>query len=401
MNVEEAKTAFCREKRLRLVRWLTGLGTNPADAEDLAQEALFETIRRWESLDDPARYLFCVAWNKLIRLLKAQGRHEAAVRVLERSPGQLHARDVYRRLETEQARLHMLVLPPEQRAAFVSCYDGLSGKEAAEALGKPETTVRSSLRAAREKVRPFWEEPDTDLNRLVLEQAYAELRDGNTSLPGVRPLIRESWKRCKERGIDPGCGTLVALLDPDMLEARRAAYPFPGLDGTGYAGLVHLASTHQLLLVVTDADGYVLHTYGDVDVVRRAVEGEFRTAALWTERTIGTSGISIALENRHPIYVRPLEHYAESQRRRFACAAAPVLDRDGRVLMVLNLTSLWRAADPRMLRYVAAAASRLESWLRQDAPRVPASARDQVPGQASQPGGTESSRPLGAQMPYM
>jgi transcriptional regulator of acetoin/glycerol metabolism len=79
------------------------------------------------------------------------------------------------------------------------------------------------------------------------------------------------------------------------------------------------------------------------DLDRGERDGHIEGACL-TERSMGTSGVRLALATRHPVLVHGAEHYAPALHD-LACAAAPVYDpRDGRLLAVLNLTAPHRRA---------------------------------------------------------
>jgi DNA-directed RNA polymerase specialized sigma24 family protein len=370
VNVTKNEQAelFWRRHYRRLVWVFTSWGANPADAEDLAQEALWETIRRPETPDCPDAYLAEVARNKMAGWMKARGRQEAAVRAVARWPGQYGFCDTHPRIEAGWDLARMLTLPPRQRAVVALRYDGLTDQEVAKVLGIREATVRAHRRDARSKLKSeVWDQPGSELYRKVLTQAYKELRAGNSAPPGVRPLIRASWQRSEENGVDPDSGTLVGELSPTEVADRLSAHTLKEFCDNGCGGLAHLAGTHGLMLAIADADGTVLLRLGDPAALKRAADVGLRDGSQWNEHTIGSSAISIALEATCPVHVHPLEHFATSQQG-LQCAAAPVLGHHGKVLAAVNLTGPPHAAHPRMLECVTKTANQLTSWLQRATP---------------------------------
>lgn len=124
----------------RLIGLLRFKGSSPADAEDLAQEAMVRLVERWDDvreLDQPWSWLVRVALNL--------------------------SRSRWRRLQTHLGRRHLLVsdgvhhdeaavealdllqrLSERQRMAVVlRYYAGLSVRETAELMGVAEGTVKS------------------------------------------------------------------------------------------------------------------------------------------------------------------------------------------------------------------------------------------------------------------
>ena len=136
----------------RLARACLMLTGSPADAEDLAQDALARVYAHWDevgSMDSPEGYLFRTALNlnrKRLRSLAVRARHL-------RQP--IGHRD---ELEVAEDRLDVLravaTLPRGQREALVLVeWLGLNTGEAADLLGIAEASVRGRLHRARRTLR--------------------------------------------------------------------------------------------------------------------------------------------------------------------------------------------------------------------------------------------------------
>ncbi len=144
---------FYREHRVRLVRALLLLTGQPAEAEDLAQEALSRVYERWDrvsAMDSPEGYLYRTALNlnrKRVRRLAVRARRAIALRASER--------DDPASIEDRLAVLAAVAtLPRGQREALVLVeWLGLETKEAAEVLGIQAVSVRSRLMDARRNLR--------------------------------------------------------------------------------------------------------------------------------------------------------------------------------------------------------------------------------------------------------
>jgi RNA polymerase sigma factor (sigma-70 family) len=128
---------------------LTG---SPAEAEDLAQEALSRLCARWDvvrSMNSPEGYLFRTALNlnrKRLRRVAVRARHAA---------GSVASRD---EIEVAEERLDVLravaALPRGQREALVLVeWLDLDPGEAAELIGVAPASVRGRLHRARKTLR--------------------------------------------------------------------------------------------------------------------------------------------------------------------------------------------------------------------------------------------------------
>jgi RNA polymerase sigma factor (sigma-70 family) len=155
VELEEASediTEFFERTYARLASACLLLSGVPAEAEDLAQEALSRVCAKWEvvrAMDSPEGYLFRTALNlnrKRLRRVAVRARHAAA---------SVASRD---EIEVAEERLDVLravaALPRGQREALVLVeWLDLDPGEAAEVLGVAPASVRGRLHRARRTLR--------------------------------------------------------------------------------------------------------------------------------------------------------------------------------------------------------------------------------------------------------
>ncbi len=178
-----------------------------------------------------------------------------------------------------------------------------------------------------------------------------------TSAPsgGPRPEIAASWRRVTAVGLDPGSGAEVAPLGEAELARRRAASGLADFVPQLTASLQAVTDAGQLV-VVADADGWVLWRAGG-SAVRRMADGlGFVSGSAWTEGNVGTNAIGTALVLGEGVHVRGPEHFVESHTR-WGCAATPLTDPwSGRTLGVLDVSGPSRGMHPAELALVQAVA---------------------------------------------
>jgi signal transduction histidine kinase len=210
------------------------------------------------------------------------------------------------------------------------------------------------LRRARELQRS-WE-------RLLAHGALGiELPSEATA--GLRPTIVDSWRRSLATGLDPT--DLLAPIEADESEVleRWFAHPLGSLTQDLIEQLRNVAEESRSIVVVTDESGLVLHTEGDERLKERAAEMNLVEGARYSEAADGTNGIGTALAADHAFQVFAFEHFNE-RHHEWICSGAPVHDPvSGRVVGVVDLSSLWKVAHPRSLELVTTAARKMEQRL--------------------------------------
>src|SRR5207245_10831903 len=124
-----------------------------------------------------------------------------------------------------------------------------------------------------------------------------------------------------------------------------------------------VAEESRGIAVVTDASGLVLYRVGDEELKERAAEMNLVEGARYSEAVDGTNGIGTALAADHAFQVFAFEHFNE-RHHEWVCSGAPVHDPvSGRVVGLVDLSSLWKTAHPRSLELVTTAARRMERCL--------------------------------------
>lgn len=177
-------------------------------------------------------------------------------------------------------------------------------------------------------------------------------------------MIAESWLRALEHGVDPEGGRSARTLTAEQIAQRRHVSPLAELMPRLREGLRPVIDDERHVLVVTDADGWVLWQDGSRAVRRSAERLDLFEGAYWGEETVGTNGIGTALVTRRPVQVHAEEHYVHTLRT-LVCAAAPLHDpRDGRLLGAVNVTGPVSSAHPATLPLVTAVAQVAEGELR-------------------------------------
>lgn len=138
----------------RLRRFARGLTGRVAEADDLVQAACERALARAHQFQEGTRFdswMFRIVQTIWIDQLRAREvRKEAADVADERLGSDAPVRRVEARLELEEVRTAIGLLPADQRATLMLVtVEGLSYKEAASVAGVPVGTIMSRLARAR------------------------------------------------------------------------------------------------------------------------------------------------------------------------------------------------------------------------------------------------------------
>ncbi|WP_175943233.1 sigma-54-dependent Fis family transcriptional regulator [Caballeronia sp. BCC1704] len=93
----------------------------------------------------------------------------------------------------------------------------------------------------------------------------------------------------------------------------------------------------QSMIVLTDAQGLILHSTGDDDFLARAEKVALRPGANWAEERQGTNAIGTAIAERSATVVHGDQHYLAANRF-LTCSSVPILNPYGDLIGVLDVT---------------------------------------------------------------
>lgn len=165
----EALANVFRFQRQRLLHIALRLLGNAEDAEDAVQEGLLAALRKLDQFEGRARlstWLTRIVVNAALMRLRDLRAHQSqpldglllehgSVRFSDMlvdkrpNPEELYARTEQRRLVDQELRG---LSGPQRRAVSLLDFEGLTTKEAAQALGLSKGTVKSQVHRARRKL---------------------------------------------------------------------------------------------------------------------------------------------------------------------------------------------------------------------------------------------------------
>ena len=122
----------------------------------------------------------------------------------------------------------------------------------------------------------------------------------------------------------------------------------------------------ESMIVLTDAQGTILHSVGDDEFLARAGKVALTPGVNWAEQAKGTNAIGTALVEQLPTLVHAGEHFIHANRF-LTCSAAPIFDPRGNMLGVLDVTGDQRSYHQHTMGLVRMSARMIENhWLSED-----------------------------------
>ena len=197
----------------------------------------------------------------------------------------------------------------------------------------------------------------------LLKQAWeAFITDGVPPPPDrIRPVIRDSWIRCRNLHIDPYQVCVQKTLDRDAFEAclrdneQLIRYSTPYI-----TNLFEFVKDSGFIIGLSSADGILLKLIGrpsDLESVRR---GNFLEGADWSEESAGTNAVGTALYNKAPIQVFSYEHFCRCSQRT-TCSCAPIRDPNFNIVGSICLVGADDLVNSHTLGMVVAVANAVEN----------------------------------------
>ena len=114
---------------------------------------------------------------------------------------------------------------------------------------------------------------------------------------------------------------------------------------------------------IADKEGYILHIIGDKPILETLSAGNCCPGYRWTEKDVGTSVLSLALERKIPVQINDDEHFCR-RGHGHTCSAAPVFGMNNELIGVISMSGDADYVHPHTLGMVITAARAIENQLR-------------------------------------
>jgi transcriptional regulator of acetoin/glycerol metabolism len=198
----------------------------------------------------------------------------------------------------------------------------------------------------------------------IAQARHLAMQEGAPLASGlVEPWIAQSWQRCLAQGLRPQQAVHFEAVGTNVMrqaaEANRtlvqAARPI--LKQLGHA----LADT-RYFAILTNHQGVVIDTDGPIDRSDTRASLITRVGVDLSEKSVGTTAISAALRELHPVWLHRGEHFFQDTSV-YSCAGAPVFGADGHCVGMLDLTGVEAAERPELRHLATHAARRIENAL--------------------------------------
>ncbi|RPA06090.1 GAF domain-containing protein [Gordonia sp. OPL2] len=197
-----------------------------------------------------------------------------------------------------------------------------------------------------------------------VRRAYEDFLSGITPTDdSVRSVVRDSWARSIQRGVDPG--DVVPENDGTSMSATefaeyRDAHPITAVRPLVQSLMLDDIADSGVVVALTDQAGRLLWVEGATDARDRAADINFVEGSMWSEEIVGTNAPGLALAVDRGVQVVGPEHFAGAVQE-WSCAAAPVHDPiTGHVIGVIDVTGGREVAAPFALAAVRSVVAAVE-----------------------------------------
>ena len=122
-----------------------------------------------------------------------------------------------------------------------------------------------------------------------------------------------------------------------------------------------IANTHSMVLL-TSAQGTVLHSMGDNDFLEKADRVALVPGMDWSEQAKGTNAVGTAITTQRAVTVHGDQHYMQVNHA-LTCSCAPILDPHGQIIGTLDVSGDHRSYHQHTLALVRMSAQMLENHM--------------------------------------
>lgn len=179
----------------------------------------------------------------------------------------------------------------------------------------------------------------------------------------MEAYIEASHKRCIGKGILPESLFSTKLIEGEELKKKLEQNKELILTASPFiSDIYNFVKGSDFFAVLCDSEGCILNVVGDEKILSEALNLKMIPGAYMDEDHIGTNGMSLALSEKMPIQMSGKDHFIKAYYR-WTCSAAPIKDKEGKVVGIIDLTGYTENVHSHTLGMVVAAAHAIEKML--------------------------------------
>ena len=191
--------------------------------------------------------------------------------------------------------------------------------------------------------------------------------DGMVRVGNLPESVAQSWERCVGLGLDTSSRQVFeSLTSRELAEIIERNQRLTHQAVPAMASLYEQIRNTRCMVVLTDAQGLILHSLGDDDFMEKAQRVALQPGVCWDERSKGTNAIGTALFENRALEVCGSEHFFRANSF-LTCSATPIRAPGGATIGALDVSGDHRGHQSHTLALVKMTAQTIENHLSFDA----------------------------------
>ncbi|MBA0037408.1 sigma-54-dependent Fis family transcriptional regulator [Pantoea sp. BIGb0393] len=190
---------------------------------------------------------------------------------------------------------------------------------------------------------------------------------GNSSASAVtaNPLLSDSWFRSQLYGLDRTADDFPRVRQGELADLLASNAGLQQFAQPVINQLAQKLAEKQSVVILSDATGLVLNTFGDMPSMEKAQRYALAPGNLWSECGRGTNAIGTALAIDDGCEIAGHQHFLTLNQGLY-CAAMPLQMPNGQIAGVLDISGPAHFPHPQTFSWVKAAAKQIEYlWVKQ------------------------------------
>ncbi|EPL8195300.1 sigma-54-dependent Fis family transcriptional regulator [Klebsiella aerogenes] len=178
-------------------------------------------------------------------------------------------------------------------------------------------------------------------------------------------LLSDSWQRSQRYGLQPTSDEFPRLHGGELADVLESNRSLQRLAQPVATPLAQRAAGLQSVVILSDASGLVLQTFGNSAAMKKAQSFALEPGNIWSESGRGTNAIGTALAIDDSCEVEGRQHYL-TRNQDLYCAAVPLQSPDGQIAGALDISGPAHIPHPHSLAWIKEAAKQIEYlWVKQ------------------------------------